>query len=125
MWVPQEEKAVRESRDGGLSDLAGPGRGRRAPGPAVHEALAPWLATGRVALRGHVPWEAMPAEYAAGDIFLFPSSLETQGLATLEAMAAGLPVVAVQAGALPELVRDGESGITAPAKVHGSFIVFS
>ncbi|MCG0239849.1 MAG: glycosyltransferase [Firmicutes bacterium] len=82
--------------------------------PALRDALAPWLAAGRVALRGHVPWEAMPAEYAAGDIFLFPSPSETQGLAALEAMAAGLPVVAVRAGALPELVRDGESGITAP-----------
>ncbi|MFO7173716.1 MAG: glycosyltransferase [Bacillota bacterium] len=82
--------------------------------PALRQALAPWLAGGRVALRGHVPWERMPAEYAAGDIFLFPSPSETQGLAVLEAMSAGLPVVAVRAGALPELVRDGESGITAP-----------
>lgn len=81
---------------------------------AVRRALARRIAAGRVTLRGHVPWEAMPAEYGVADILLFPSPTETQGLAALEAMAAGLPVVAVRAGALPELVRDGESGITVP-----------
>lgn len=81
---------------------------------AVRRALAPYIAAGRVSLPGHVPWKAMPAEYQAADIFFFPSPAETQGLAVLEAMATGLPVVAVRAGALPELVRDGENGILVP-----------
>ncbi|MBT9259937.1 MAG: glycosyltransferase [Clostridiales bacterium] len=80
---------------------------------AVRRALAPHVAAGRVTLLGHVPWEAMPAEYRSADLLLFPSPTETQGLAVLEAMASGLPVVAARAGALPEVVRDGVSGITA------------
>ncbi|GAB6876644.1 glycosyltransferase family 4 protein [Thermaerobacter litoralis] len=81
----------------------------------LRRVLAPHIAAGRVRLLGHVPWDAMPGEYHRADLFLFPSPAETQGLVVLEAMATGLPVVAVRAGALPELVRDGESGITVPA----------
>jgi N-acetyl-alpha-D-glucosaminyl L-malate synthase BshA len=46
----------------------------------------------------------------AADIFLLPSSQESFGLAALEAMACGVPVIATRAGGLPELIVDGESG---------------
>ena len=45
-----------------------------------------------------------------GDIFVFPSYTETQGLAVCEALAAGLPVVAVNAGGVPENIEDGITG---------------
>lgn len=48
--------------------------------------------------------------YQISKIFAIPSSIETQSIVTLEAMAAGLPIVAANAGALPELVKDGENG---------------
>jgi glycosyltransferase involved in cell wall biosynthesis len=46
----------------------------------------------------------------AADLFAFASVTETQGLATLEAMAAGLPVVAVAGPGTSDIVDDGEQG---------------
>ncbi|MCS7076695.1 MAG: N-acetyl-alpha-D-glucosaminyl L-malate synthase BshA [Bacteroidia bacterium] len=44
------------------------------------------------------------------DLFLLPSSIESFGLAALEAMACGVPVVATRVGGLPELVKHGKTG---------------
>ena len=49
----------------------------------------------------------------AADIFLIPSQSESFGLAALEAMACGLPVVSSNIGGLPELVRHNETGFIA------------
>jgi glycosyltransferase involved in cell wall biosynthesis len=47
------------------------------------------------------------------DVFVLPTAREAFGLVVLEAMAAGLPVIATREGALPELVSDGDTGILA------------
>ena len=51
-----------------------------------------------------VPW------LSSADLFLLPSSQESFGLAALEAMACGVPVIASRVGGLPEVVTDGVSG---------------
>jgi len=51
---------------------------------------------------------------ACADVFLLPSESESFGLAALEAMACGTPVVATRVGGLPEVVVDGESGFLLP-----------
>ncbi|HET9952262.1 MAG TPA: glycosyltransferase family 4 protein [Candidatus Eisenbacteria bacterium] len=53
---------------------------------------------------------------AAADFFVVSSYLEGMGTATLDAMAAGLPVVATRTGGIPEIVADGETGILVPAR---------
>lgn len=53
----------------------------------------------------------MASLYANSDIFCLPSLHETFGLVYLEAMAAGIPVVALDSTAVPEVVRDGIDGI--------------
>lgn len=49
-----------------------------------------------------------------GDLFLLPSAQESFGLAALEAMACGVPVVASNVGGLPEIIEDGVTGFVRP-----------
>ena len=56
---------------------------------------------------------------AAGDFFVSASTIETQGLVFLEAMALGLPVIGVNAGGVPEYVDNGKNGfIVEPGNVR-------
>lgn len=57
----------------------------------------------------------VPALMGCGDVFLFPSEMESFGLAPLEAMACEMPVIASDSGGLPEVVAHGETGFLAPA----------
>jgi spore coat protein SA len=69
-------------------------------------------ARGRVVLTGFIPPAEMPRAYLLGDVFAGPSQIEEGlGLVFLEAAAAGLPVIATRQGGIPEVVRDGETGL--------------
>ena len=63
---------------------------------------------------GRIEPEDVPNYLAAADIFCFASITETQGLATLEAMAAGLPVAAVEASGTSDAFEDGKQGFLTP-----------
>jgi len=56
----------------------------------------------------------LPEVLRDADLFLLPSETESFGLAALEAMACGVPVVASAVGGLVEVVADGEAGFLRP-----------
>jgi glycosyltransferase involved in cell wall biosynthesis len=58
---------------------------------------------------GHYP--DVPSILAAADVFCLPTEMEAFGLVFIEAMRAGLPVVAVRSGGVPEIVADGVTGL--------------
>jgi len=88
------------------------GRGTRAD--VLRRLIAARGLADRAELRGGLPPDSLPAYYRAADAFVFASTTETQGLAVLEAMACGLPVVAVRASGIEEVVTDGVSGLLVP-----------
>jgi 1,2-diacylglycerol 3-alpha-glucosyltransferase len=63
---------------------------------------------------GFLDREELPAFYSALSVFAFPSPVETQGIAALEANACGTPVAGVASGALTDTIDAGETGYTAP-----------
>lgn len=70
------------------------------------------LVIGRdVVFTGAVPFDTLVQVYYSADLFVFSSVTETQGLVLIEAMAAGLPVVAVRASGVQEMVDHGSDGI--------------
>ena len=69
----------------------------------------------RVHFTGRVVGDDVPQLYRTADLFVITSKTETQSIVLLEAMATGLPCVAVDAGAIPELVQTDENGFLCEA----------
>lgn len=65
---------------------------------------------GTVKFTGFVNDSELPKYYAAADLLCMPSTFETQGIVSLEAMATGKPVVGADYLALKELIVDGKNG---------------
>jgi len=65
----------------------------------------------RVAFVGALPQRELHKYYRAADALVVTSCYESFGLAAVEALASGTPVVASQVGGLPCVVRDGENGL--------------
>jgi glycosyltransferase involved in cell wall biosynthesis len=86
------------------------------PARAEIEAALNRIGPTRVAFAGAVPEAALPAYYAAADLYVWPAVREAYGLAMLEAAAAGLPVIAGREGGVEEVVRDGVTGVLTPAR---------
>lgn len=85
------------------------------PEEAALRALARSCGAGeRVTFAGALPRREIPDALAAFDAFVLPSLHEGLGIAIIEAMAAGRPVVASRVDGIPELVRHRETGLLAP-----------
>ena len=81
------------------------------------EALAADLGLdANVTFLGYVPGETLPALYAGADVFVLPTrQLEGFGLATLEALASGTPVVGTAVGGTVEVLSDYSEAVSPPA----------
>ncbi len=75
----------------------------------VQAAFPGWLGTGSIQKLAETAWAGV-----------FPSRIESFGLSVAEAQAAGLPVIATRAGALPEIVEDGVTGTLVPPEDAGA-----
>ncbi|PLV59444.1 glycosyltransferase family 4 protein [Thermotoga sp. KOL6] len=64
-----------------------------------------------VVVTGYIPHEKIPKYYKIGDVFLFASKTETQGLVLLEALASGLPVVALKWKGVKDVLKGCEGAI--------------
>jgi len=99
-------KAMKELR-GERIKLAVVGKGPRKP----HlETLAKNMNLDNVLFAGPVPDQELPKYYAACDLFVSASPVETEGLTFLEAMSTGKPIMGPDAGASSEIIRAGLNG---------------
>ncbi|PKQ15819.1 MAG: hypothetical protein CVT67_07300 [Actinobacteria bacterium HGW-Actinobacteria-7] len=76
--------------------------------------------TERAVFTGMQSYDRIPALEAAADVFVTGSVSEVHPLVVLEAMAAGLPVVAVSSPGIADTVRDGSTGLLAPTATDGA-----
>jgi glycosyltransferase involved in cell wall biosynthesis len=85
------------------------------PGAELATRMVRDLALGdRVTFTGRLPVEDLVRTHNEAAVFVSPSLYEGFGLPAAEAMACGTPVVATTAGAFPEVIADGETGILVP-----------
>jgi glycosyltransferase involved in cell wall biosynthesis len=116
-WIV-EPKGVRElldaarRLDGARFTLVGPQE------PSFHAAIAGDVAAlgDRVRVLPAQPREEIFRLYREADVFVLPTWREGFPNVVIEAMAAGLPVVATPVGAIPEAVESGKSGLLVPVR---------
>jgi glycosyltransferase involved in cell wall biosynthesis len=85
---------------------------------AALQRLAQELGLRHTEFVGRIEPEEMPAYYDAADIFLNSSNIDNMPISILEAFAAGLPVVTTNAGGIPYIVADGETGLLVQREDH-------
>ena len=100
--------------------LVGDTNARSPYGRKVRERVSRSDVAGRVVVHGPLPLEKVAGMYSASDVFALPSEREPYGTVFGEALAAGLPVIGVEAGNLPHLITSGREGfIVAKRDVDG------
>lgn len=82
------------------------------------EQLASELNLKSTSFTGRVEHEEIYRHYADADVFLNASRIDNQPLSLLEAFACGLPVVTTDAGGIPDIVTDGETGFVVAVDDH-------
>lgn len=115
-WLAEEFARAAERTSNAHLLVIGDGPSR----PAAEAALAAHGFSDRATFLGMRPYEDLPALEAAADAFVTGSISEVHPLVVLEALAAGLPVIAVRSPGISDTVTDDESGLLAPAVAQGA-----
>jgi glycosyltransferase involved in cell wall biosynthesis len=102
-WLSESETPIELDLIGGAAD-------GRSLDDWIHDTERLGIAD-LVAFRGARPSGEVAQALAAADVFCFPSENDAMPVAVIEAMRAGLPVVATRVGAIPNLVEDGVNGL--------------
>jgi len=89
---------------------------------SIKEIMAKEGVADRLHLAGMLKGKDLVNAYHAMDVFVFASQSETQGLVVTEAMAAGIPVVAIDAPGVREVVKDGMNGRLIPQESIEDFV---
>jgi glycosyltransferase involved in cell wall biosynthesis len=94
------------------------GDGSIDPGHAaiVRERIERSPLSARMTWKGALDAAAMPACYRSHDLFVLPSAFETLSMATREALASGLPVIANRVGGIPENLLSGGGVLANPTE---------
>jgi len=82
------------------------------------EALATWLGLRNTQFIGSVSPEHMGALYDEADIYLMSPNADNMPLSLLECFASGLPIVSSNAGGIPNIVEDRQTGLLFPPNDH-------
>lgn len=84
-------------------------------GPYLAELKESFKGSQRVHFCGLVDQKVLPNVYSGADLFIFPSNIDTFGMAVLEAQACGLPAVVSDKGGPKEIIKCGKTGLVAKA----------
>jgi glycosyltransferase involved in cell wall biosynthesis len=112
-WIAPREHIADLSLDGSLARSMAPFY-ENAYLSQLKQRLSPDAAK-RVTFTGLVAHSEVPKYYAAADIYISPSLYESFGMSVIEAMVAGVPVVATRVGAVPDFVSHERSGLLVDA----------
>ena len=122
-WIPRKGilELVRawtlHERPGTALELVGETDPDPAHADRVRDVLAGASGTS-ITVSGPVDDATLGSAYAAADLFVLPSRYEGYGIVYAEALAWGLPVIACDAGPVPELVGDGAALLVPPEDVQ-------
>ncbi len=85
-------------------------------GPDFEELSQKYKRWNRVYFIGRIPNEELNQVYNSSDIFVFPSTTDTFGMAVLEAQGCGVPAIVSDIGGPKEIIKDGETGFVVRAE---------
>ncbi len=119
-WDPRKGletllEALHHSNNPGISlDVVGDDRFYPRYTRRVMKKVLQWGLEGRTRFHGRIERHSLGSFYSNADIFVMPSTYEPFGIVFAEAMSFGLPIIAANAGGIPELVEHRKNGLLVP-----------